>query len=588
MSFQALNIAATSLRAQQKAIDVVSHNIANVNTPGYSKQSVNIVTATSERIGNLDFGRGINLNDIQRVVDPMISTAQRENASQFDFWTAITSVLTTIESAFGSLDNTGLAASVDEYFLAWQQLSNNPQDIAQKNNVLNKSEALTTQLNNMYAQLRNGQESMDTDIDQQIAGANLKIDEISALSKQIKLHEASNNGINGTANDLRDQRDEAIRQLASIIPVQLVETRDGSILIQTKGGDMLSHDGIARHLARSASVGASGYKGVVTAGTNNPISGLDSGGTLGGLLTLRDSHFQNYINTLDSFAANLAYSTNQIHTNAGGGTRTSIVQSEQGSLFPAVALNDPTQGIPFASKVQAGSFSIHVYDATGAPLTIPAVPPALPTPASDFPITLLAGATMNDVATAINTSGAGITATIDAAGRLNLDAGTNTLAFSNDTSNFLAAYEINAFFHGATSGNMVVSASIKNNASSINTGTIAPVTSTVFSGDNSSAILVMNLQNQAISVDGSTSASLHNRIAGLSSQYGLDVGIANQQTSYREAEANSLVQQREAVSGVNVDEELISMMKFQRAYEASAKVISTSNLMMDTLMGMLR
>ncbi|MDX8383233.1 MAG: flagellar basal body rod C-terminal domain-containing protein, partial [Ghiorsea sp.] len=70
--------------------------------------------------------------------------------------------------------------------------------------------------------------------------------------------------------------------------------------------------------------------------------------------------------------------------------------------------------------------------------------------------------------------------------------------------------------------------------------------------------------------------------------YGLDVEVANQQRDYREAEANSLTQQREAISGVNIDEELVAMMKFQRAYEASAKVITTSNQMMDVLMGMMR
>jgi len=578
MSFASLNIAASSLRAQQKAIDVLSHNMANVNTPGYSRQSPNIVTASPVSIGNLNLGRGVNLTDIQRSVDPLINNAMRENASQYQFWNTVSSGLTTVESTFGSLDNTGLSAAVNDYFLSWQQLSNNPQDVAQKNNVLNKSITLTTQLNQMYTQLSNAQQSLDQDINQQIDAANLKIDAIASLSNQIKSQEASQQGASSAANDLRDQRDEAIRQLAQIIPIQQVDTQDGNVLIQTKGGDMLTHDGSVRHLQRANTAGSNGFRDIVIAGTTAPIQGLDTGGSLGGLLALRDGNFQGYMDSLDSFAANLSYTTNQIHSSAGGGTRASIVQSGQGALNPALALNDPAQGIAFAGQVQAGSFSMHVYDAAGTPLT----------PTSDFTINLAAGATMNDVATAINASGSGVTASIDISGRLSLDAGANTMAFSNDTSNFLAAYEVNSFFHGATAGNIVVSQAVQNNASAINTGSIAQGTSLVFSGDNTAAVQIMNLQDQALSADGSPAASLHGRISSLSAQYGLDVGLANQQGSYRQAEADSLTQQREAVSGVNVDEELIAMMKFQRAYEASAKVISTSNQMMDSLMGILR
>ncbi|MDX8382681.1 MAG: flagellar hook-associated protein FlgK, partial [Ghiorsea sp.] len=246
MSFTALNVASSSLRAQQKGMDVVSHNMANVNTPGYSRQSASIVTAASETIGTLDFGRGVNMNSIQRTVDPLIKTAQRENASQFNFWNTMSSGLTTVESSFGSLESTGLAASVDNFFLSWQQLSNSPQDMAQKYNVLGKSQELVGQLNRMQEQFSSAQTSLDTDIDQQITAVNIQLDQIGALTKQIRVHEAGQQAVVGTANDLRDQRDEAIRTLAKIIPIQEVKTQDGHMLIQTKGGDLLTQDGVVR------------------------------------------------------------------------------------------------------------------------------------------------------------------------------------------------------------------------------------------------------------------------------------------------------------------------------------------------------
>ncbi len=576
MSFQALNVAASSLRAQQKAIDVVSHNIANVNTPGYSRQAPNIVTTTPESIGGLDFGRGINLKSIGRSVDPLIANSQRENTSQFQFWNHVSTGLTTIENSFGSLDSTGLAASVNDFFLSWQQLSNNPQDTAQKYNVRNKSEALIIQLGNMQTQLGNGQVQLDQSIDQQLADANLKIDEISALTQQITAHEAGKQGQTSIANDLRDQRDQAVRDLAKIIPIQNVSTQDGGLLIQTKGGDLLTQDGVARHLTRS-SVSSTGYQGIVIENTNQQVQGLEFGGTLGGTIKLRDEYYQGYMDTLDSFASNLAFSTNQIQSNAGSATRLSQVQSGQGATNPTLALNDAAQNTAFASQVQAGGFNIHVYDAAGSPLI----------PTSKTTINIAAGSTMNDVATTLNAV-VGLSATVDSAGRLNIDAGSNTVAFADDTSNFLAAYEINSFFHGSTAGNITLSQPILNDVTSIGTGYIDPTTSLLQTGDNRAAVNIMNLQDTALSVDGSTPASLHERISSLSSRYGLDVGVANQQKSYREAESISLTQQREAISGVNVDEELIAMMKFQRAYEASAKIITTSNQMMDSLMGILR
>jgi flagellar hook-associated protein 1 FlgK len=576
MSFQALNIAASSLRSQQKAMDVVSHNIANVNTAGYSRQTPNIVTATPESIGGLDFGRGINLKSVGRAVDSLISSSQRENASQFSFWKQVLSGLTTIENNFGSLDNTGLAASVNDFFASWQQLSNNPQDTAQKYNVRTKTNTLITQLATMQNQLKHGQTQLDQSISQQIKNANLALDEIAALSQQIKAHEAGKQGNSSIANDLRDQRDTAIRNLAAIIPIQEVKTQDGGILLQTKGGDLLAQDGVARHLARS-SISSSGYQGIIIAGTNQQVQGLDSGGSLGGIIKLRDEYYQNYLDTLDSFSSNLAFATNQIQSSASSPTRLSQVQSGQGASNPALALNDTAQLVPFANKVQAGSFSIHIYDSTGAPLT----------PNSRATITITATTTMNDVTAALNAV-TGISATVDAAGRLNIDAGTNTVAFADDTSNFLAAYEINSFFHGSTAGNLTLAQHIQNDVTTIGTGYTDAATSLLQAGDQRAAAAMLQLQDSAISVDGSTAASLHDRIASLSSQYGLDVGLASQQKDYRAAEASSLTQQREAISGVNVDEELIAMLKFQRAYEASAKIISTNNQMLDSLMGILR
>jgi len=576
MIFDSLNIAASALKAQQKAIDVVSHNISNVNTKGYSRQTANLVTAAPEKINGLTLGRGVNVASVQRIIDPIIGQAQLDNGSQLGYWTTVNGGLNAVENVFGSLQSTGLASSLDDFFLSWKQLANNPQDNGQRVNVRAKSTALVTNLNNMQQQLRTVQTNTDSNIDQSLTSANQALDNIASLTIQINRQESGSKGSLGLANDLRDKRDQAVRDLAKLIPVQSISKGNGSFLLQSANGDLLSQDGVSRQLARG-SVGANGFADIVIKNTNFSVLNNVKGGDLGGMIELRDNKLGAYIKQLDSISANLIYSVNQIHASSSNPTRLSSVTGEQGSK-PTLALNDVTQAAPFAAKVQAGTFKVHVFDAAGAPI-----------PAGGSTITILAGSTMNSVAASL-TAVTGINASVNATGNLVMSATTagQTFALSNDSSNFLAAYEVNNFFHGGDTATLALSSAIQTSATAINTSQADPLTSVIQTGDSRSALAILGLQDKAVSIDGTTSSSLHNRTTSLSTLYGSDVAIATQQKNFRSVEATSLENQRQAVSGVNIDEELINMIKFQRAYQASAKVITTTNQMLDSLLSLIR
>ncbi|MDX8409953.1 MAG: flagellar basal body rod C-terminal domain-containing protein, partial [Mariprofundales bacterium] len=175
-------------------------------------------------------------------------------------------------------------------------------------------------------------------------------------------------------------------------------------------------------------------------------------------------------------------------------------------------------------------------------------------------------------------------------GVLKLDTGSSgqTLGFSDDTSNFLAAFEINSFLHGSSSADLAMDSVVVANSDRINIGTINSTTSTIFAADNQTASAMFAVQKSKLSIDGTTATSLQQRNSDLSALYGLDVTNAQRQQQYRQAEFDSLTGQRDSISGVNMDEELVNMIKFQRAYEASARVITTTNSMLDTLMGLIR
>ncbi|MDX8402547.1 MAG: flagellar hook-associated protein FlgK [Mariprofundaceae bacterium] len=574
MIFGGLNIAASSLKAQQSAMDVIAHNIANAGTAGYSRQTAELVSAVPERIGGLVFGRGVEIAGVRRIVDPVIHQAQLANSGLSSWWQEVASGLTGVESLFGSLTDTGLAASIDAFFTSWQQLANNPQDAALRSAVRQRGADLVTGIGGMRRQLVSAQAAADARIDQQITQANLLLDKIAGLTTQIQRLESVGNGAANPANDLRDQRDQAMRELAALIPVQQVNTADGGLLVQTPGGDLLTQDGVARHLARGG--GAGGRTDIVIQESGTPVTGLDQGGSIGGLLALRDQYLGGYIGDLNSLAANLIHAVNSAH--ASGASSPGFVALQAGEAAnPALPLTDPAQPSPFASQVQGGNLTIHVFDAAGQP-----APPGGTTIAVTAGVT-----TMNDVATAINAI-AGLTASVDASGRLSIQAAAgNHFSFGPDSSGVLAAYGINGFFQGHDAATLALSAAVEASADAIHTGQL-DAASQIQPGDNTVALAILAAQNRPVSIDGSPAASPHERTSMLSARFGADAGTAAVQQQYRTAEAEALKSRREAVSGVNTDEEMIAMIQFQRAYEASAKVIQTSNRMLDALMGLIR
>ncbi len=570
MIFPSLSIGASSLKAQQKAMDVVSNNIANANTPDYSRQQVSLANLEPQKLGPLAFGRGVDVAAIRRVVDPLLVSAQTGNATASGYWQGVEGALAAIEPVFGSLSANDLSRSVSAFFQAWQQLANNPQDQAAKVHLRSQAQALVDRIGSMRGELTRARQGIAADLDAGVAEANRLLDRIAALNAEIQRLENTGSATAGPANDLRDQRDAAIRQLAALIPVQRVATSDGSLLIQTTQGDLLVQADQARHLARTAG-------GIAVAETGTGIALAAGDGRLGALIDADANYLGRYLAALDSLAANLAFGVNQAYAQgATSSGHTSLVSGE--SSNPLLPLSDPAQPNPLAANVQSGSFTVHVFDAAGNP-----------NPPGGTTIAVTAGVTtMTDLANALNAV-PGITASVDAAGRLNLSAAAGgSFAFSGDTSNVLAAFGINGFFKGHDAATLSLADPIAADASAIHTGALDPATSRVAAGDNSIALAVLDVGNTALSADGTTAASLHARATGLSTGFGTDLAAARQQTRYLKAEAEALQARRDAISGVNVDEEMIAMIQFQRAYQAAAKVIATSNQMLDSLMGMLR
>jgi flagellar hook-associated protein 1 FlgK len=570
---RALQIASKSLTTQQQAMDTVAQNISNANTEGYSRQTANLVTAQPDRIGLLNFGSGVQLDSISRSMDPMVARAQVANSTLSSYANTVRDGLTSIEATFGSLGAPGLTSTLDDFFNAQQLLANSPDDPIARTDMLAKANDIVNLTSSMQQQLVSRQQSADQEVGVLMNDVNALVDRIAALNNEIVRNETGDQA-GSAANDLRDKRDAAVMSLAALIPIQQVNSNDGGLILQTPGGDLLVQNGYARHL-QVGPVAGSSFNEVQFTDTGLPATGIESGGKIGGLVTLRDSQLAGYINTLDSLAQNLIFSVNQLHSGGTGTTAVTSYTSGLATTNPAAPANaDPD--IPFAAKIVDGSFTIHVLD--GNPPTNPG--------GTAINITA-ATTTMNQIAAGISAV-TGVTATVNGSGNLIINGGANRVVFSSDSSNFLAAYEINALFHGSTASDISVDAAILSDPGRIATASADPVTSDVAITGNSIALSVLALRDQALNVDGGTPLSLTQRSANLAGTFGLDIAAASQESLFRESQATSLSVQRGAVSGVNLDEELVNMMVFRRSYEASAKIVQVANEMLGTLMGLIR
>ncbi|MDX8410072.1 MAG: flagellar hook-associated protein FlgK, partial [Mariprofundales bacterium] len=491
----ALNIGASSLTTQQRAMDVLANNIANVNTPGYSRQRPDLSTQVPESGGGFSFGRGTQLASVVRQVDLTLQKSLSNSGSQKAMWTQVSQGLNAIENVFGSLSATGLAASFDNFFASWQQLANNPQDSAQKVNVGISSGEMVTSLTNMHTQLRTEQFNVNTQIDQKLTDANLLLTQIASLNTQI-LRQETGQSTGGQANDLRDKREQALQDLSLLIPVQRVDNPDGSSLVQTPGGDLLVQDDVAHQFTRGISVDANGFQNIVL--NSSPlvsISGMGSGGTVGGMLDLRDNRYGSYISKLDSIAKNMIFGVNQVYSNGSSPIRGSVVTAGQPSVVSSIARGSTitaaqtsvsaprtlaNSGIAGADQMKTGSFQIYVYDSagkqintTGLSISIAPSLTVLDDSASHGGTATTASVVglINKAVTDYNTANPLPATQLSFAasttnGVLKLDAGASgqSLGLSKDTTNFLDTFGLKSFLldsSGVPFANQIKSGSFK-------------------------------------------------------------------------------------------------------------------------------
>ncbi len=305
--FSGLEIGKRALATHQLWLNTIGHNVANVNTPGYSRQRVSIsTTAPLEHYAGM-IGTGVNATDIRNVRDLFLNQQYRDENKNLGQWASREKMLTRVESIFMEPSADSLGDLLEKFWTGWMDLGNNPESIAARTALKEQANLLTTGFHRRYDQLIELQKSIDIDIDLIVNKVNSTSDEIASLNKKISRMELGEY----SANDLRDRRDLLIDQLSQFIDVNTSDQANGTTLVYV-GALMIVDESDAIHIDTRDKAGK-GYVSseIVWKGTTKEIKNLN--GELKGLLDMRDTIIPKYLDDLNILAETLVAEVNAVH-----------------------------------------------------------------------------------------------------------------------------------------------------------------------------------------------------------------------------------------------------------------------------------
>src|SRR5258706_27956 len=356
-----LSIAARAMQAQQDALQTTSHNIANVGTPGYSRQRVNLSAAPPILEGQLLLGNGVSVTGVKSVVDRFAEMELLSRSAALGFAQAESRALGGVEDAFPVAG--GLQDGLDAFFNAWSALSNNPGGQAERVALINAASGLGSQLRQTRGLLVNAQANLDQDLNQSVGQVNSLLSQIADYNGQIAAAEAGGQ----PANDLRDQRQLLLQDVSRLTGATVIGGGQGEQLSVLVGGLVLVSGDRAAALD-AGTLAPSGFRQVTYSspdgGLNFDATQLFTQGEVGGILAMRDVRIPDMIGRLDQLAKTLADQVNLQHA-AGF----DLNGAPGGDFFtPIGAVAGAANGLQVAAAVAADpSLVAAAQTAAGAP-----------------------------------------------------------------------------------------------------------------------------------------------------------------------------------------------------------------------------
>lgn len=623
MASDLLNLGAQSVLTAQKQLNTTGHNISNVNTKGYSRQSVIQGVNTPRQYGGQTFGMGVHVENVRRSWDKFAVKELNIATTDFSKKQDIEKNLDTLSSLLSSATSRKIPENINDWFDALKTFADTPNDVGTRKVVLEKANLIGQNMNDFYDTVRQQYDDVNE-------GLELGIKRVNQLALEIRDLQRLMMKTPGPHNDLMDEHEKLIRELSQYTKVTVTprKNREGYNVIIGNGSTLVSGTEASQlkmvagdpdtHQLRLAMVEGKGIK---------TITAKDIGGKLAALYDMRDNQIPHVLDEIGRLATSFSYQVNQLQSqgldlngnvgqnlftdvNSDAITKSRVITASQSQADMKVYIED-------ISQLKGGEYSLQ-YDGSNYVTTLPSGEQKILSPENNAIV-------IDGIRIQINQP--------PEKGERVLIRPTRTAArefrvqFNDPTKIAAQSYEASTSFALGTAKFDILSAgnlrefSININATGdkfsvldkngnvvLNDADYPPVgpvevMGTTFKlssgalpkdkfaanlvpseGDNGNVRKLQNMQIDKL-VNGNESTLL-DVYQDLNTDVGLRTATASRLSDVAHLEKQSAEERVAAISGVNLDEEAANMMKFQQAYMASSRIMQTANDTFNTILAL--
>jgi flagellar hook-associated protein 1 FlgK len=325
-----LNTGRQALRVQQLAMQVVGQNTANVNTEGYSRRRIEFATAPPyEGLGHWQSNGGVDVLELGRVRDQLIDEQIRRGNAGLAYWSTRDDTLSRVEEIYSEMGGSAVSDQLQEFFAAWNDLANGPEEMGPRLAVLEKAQTLASNVRRTYSELLARRQTVDSQVQVDVEEVNHLTSQIAQLNVQIVRAETSG----GEASDLRDQRDLVVDRLSKLININVRENGDGAVNVYNGGQILVQVD--STFALTAGTVSQNGLtRTVITYGESGRSVVLE-GGEIKALMDLRDQDIGLAMDDLNSFALGMTARINELHRTGYGLQATNGMDFFEGDISSA-------------------------------------------------------------------------------------------------------------------------------------------------------------------------------------------------------------------------------------------------------------
>jgi flagellar hook-associated protein 1 FlgK len=359
-TFSGLSTALNALMAQRAALTLTGQNIANANTPGYTRQRAElaaVVTPTQAGMMSSSLitqnGGGVTVSSIRRMADAFVDARQRDAHAQASYATASSAALDQVEQVLGEPSDTGLSKQLSEFWGAWQGVANSPDSTPARQALLSKAATVVGTLQRGRAAVDSAYTDTRSQLDALVTQVNTTLKGVADLNDKIRIATASGN----PPNELTDARDQLVLQLSDLVGARSTPNADGSVNVSVNGVGVVSG-------VRAVTLSAAGGGSIDSSGSTPLTLTWSTGGTaaftagqLGGVVDVLRQTYPDAANGYDQVAAALATSVNAVHATGQDldGTATGDFFTGTTAKSLALAVTDPRK---VGAAAQTGSASL--------------------------------------------------------------------------------------------------------------------------------------------------------------------------------------------------------------------------------------